>query len=72
MQGTFRATKHAAGLPTARAYDLRHAFVSLLIHEGPSILEVARQAGHSPQTGLRDYGHLFDEFDPPTRTQRGP
>jgi hypothetical protein len=23
--------------------------------------------GHSPQTGLRGYGHLFDEFDPAKR-----
>lgn len=45
-QGTFRAAKLAVGLPTARAYDLRHSFVSL--HEGLSILEVARQAGHLP------------------------
>src|SRR5918999_1013449 len=66
-QGTFRAAKLAARLPKARAYDLRHSFVSLLIHEGQSILEVARQAGHSPQTCLRDYGHLFDEFDPAER-----
>jgi integrase len=66
-QGIFRAAKLAVGLPNARAYDLRHSFVSLLIHEGQSILEVARQAGHSPQTCLRDYGHLFDEFDPSSR-----
>lgn len=36
------------------------------------ILEVARQAGHSPQTCLRDHGHLFDEFDPAVRDQRRP
>jgi hypothetical protein len=66
-QGVFRAAKLAVGLPTSRAYDLRHSFVSLLIHRGQSILEVARQAGHSPQTCLRDYGHLFDEFDPAER-----
>jgi integrase len=65
--GAFRAAKLALGLPAARTYDLRHSFVSLLIHEGQSILEVARQAGHSPQTCLRDYGHLFDEFDPAQR-----
>jgi integrase len=69
-QGTFSAAKLAAGLPTARAYDLRHSFVSLLIHEGQSILDVARQTGHSPQTCLRDYGHLFDEFDPAKRNRR--
>jgi integrase len=57
-------------VPTARAYYLRHSFVSLLIHEGQSILEVARQAGHSPQTCLRNYGHLFDEFDPPDANPR--
>jgi integrase len=38
----------AAGVPDARPYDLRHSFVSLLIAEGCNILEVARQAGHSP------------------------
>ena len=46
---------------------MRHSFVALLIHEGQSILEVAPQAGHSPQTCLRDCGHLFDEFDPARR-----
>lgn len=66
-QGAFHAAKTAAGVPDARAYDLRHSFVSLLIQEGQSIIEVARQAGHSPQTCLRDYGHLFDEFDPAER-----
>jgi integrase len=65
--GSVPRSKLAVGLPTARAYHLRHSFVSLLIHEGQSILEVARQAGHSPQTCLRDYGHLFDEFDPAKR-----
>jgi site-specific recombinase XerD len=28
-----------------RPYDLRHAFCSLLIGEGMSVVEVARQAG---------------------------
>jgi integrase len=68
-QGAFRNAKVAAGVPDARAYDLRHSFVSLLIHEGQSILEVARQAGHSPQTCLKDYAHLFDEFDPAERVR---
>jgi integrase len=34
-----------AGLREPRPYDLRHSFVSLLINEGVSIVEVARQAG---------------------------
>jgi hypothetical protein len=37
--------------------------VSLLIAEGRSIVEVARQAGHSPTTALDTYGHVFEELD---------
>ena len=53
----------AVGLKGARPYDLRHSFVSLLIHEGRSVVEVARQAGHSPTMTLDVYAHVFDEFD---------
>jgi hypothetical protein len=58
----------AAGLVSARPYDLRHSFVSLLIQEGLSVVEVARQAGHSPEECLRTYTHVFEEFDPADRT----
>jgi integrase len=51
----------------ARPYDLRHSFVSLLIAEGRTVIDVAGQAGHSPETCLRYYAHLFAEFDPPVR-----
>jgi len=57
----------AVGLESTRPYDLRHSFVSLLIHEGVSIVEVARQAGHSPEECLRTYAHTFEEFDPAER-----
>jgi hypothetical protein len=53
----------AAGIENARPYDLRHSFISLLIHEGRSVVEVARQAGHSPTMTLDVYAHVFDEFD---------
>jgi integrase len=52
---------------SVRPYDLRHSFVSLLINEGVSIAEVARQAGHSPQTCWSTYTHVFDEFSPEHR-----
>jgi hypothetical protein len=42
---------------------LRHSFVSLLISEGRSVVDVARQAGHSPTMTLDVYAHVFDEFD---------
>jgi hypothetical protein len=50
-----------------RPYDLRHSFVSLLIHEGRNVVDVARQAGHSPTMTLDVYAHVFDEFDPGER-----
>jgi hypothetical protein len=37
-------------------------------HEGLSIAEVARQAGHSVEECARTYVHVFEEFDPGDRT----
>ena len=36
--------------------------VSLLIHEGRSVVEVAAQAGHAPTMTLSTYAHVFAEF----------
>ena len=52
----------ACGVTNPRPSDLRHSFVSLLIHEGRSVVEVARHAGHSPKMALGTYAHVFDEF----------
>ena len=58
----FTPAAKAVGLDSAvRPYDLRHSFVSLLIAEGANVVEVARQAGHSPTMTLSTYAHLFDE-----------
>jgi integrase len=53
----------AAGLPRTRPYDLRHSFASLLIHEGRSVLYVARQLGHDARLTLTNYGHVIDELE---------
>ncbi len=68
QQEHFNPAAAAVRVPAAVAYDLRHSFVSLLIQEGVSILDIARQAGHSPVQTLGRYGHLFDEFDAADRT----
>jgi len=60
---TFADAVKAAGLPQTRPYDLRHSYVSLMIAEGASVVEVAHQAGHSPTVALSTYAHLFDEHD---------
>ncbi len=57
----FADATRAVGESGARPYDLRHSFVSLLIAQGASVVEVAQQAGHSPTLALSTYAHLFDE-----------
>lgn len=59
----FAEAAEAAGVPKARPYDLRHSFVSLLIAQGASVVEVARQTGHAPTMTLDTHAHLFDELD---------
>jgi integrase len=59
----FQPAARAAGLGEIPPYHLRHSFVSLLIAERRTIIDVARQAGHSPTMALDTYGHVFDELD---------
>ncbi len=57
----------AVGLTGSRPYDLRHSFASLLIHEGVTVVEVARQMGNAPDVTLGTYAHVFEELDPAER-----
>jgi integrase len=59
----FNHAAHAAAVPIDRPYDLRHAFVSLLINEGRTIISIANQAGHAPTMTLDTYGHIIDELE---------
>jgi integrase len=52
----------AVELDGSRPYDLRHAFCSLLIAEGLSVVEIAQQAGHSPAMMLATYAHVIEEL----------
>jgi integrase len=60
---TFVPALERAGLERARPYDLRHSFASLLLHEGRSVIYVARQLGHDARYTLGTYGHVIDELD---------
>jgi integrase len=51
------------GLAYQRPYDCRHSFASLLIHEGRSVVYVARQLGHSTAVCMRTYAHVIDELE---------
>ena len=59
----FRRALQAAGVEQGRPYDLRHSFASLLLHEGRSVIYVARQLGHDARLTLSTYGHVIDELD---------
>lgn len=63
----YRPNAAAVGLDCARPYDLRGSFVSLLIWEGQTMVEVSRQAGHSVATSDRHYARMFEDFDPDLR-----
>lgn len=53
----------AAKVEGATPYALRHSFASLLLHEGRSVVYVARQLGHDARLTLTTYGHVIDELD---------
>jgi integrase len=59
----FRRASEAASVDSARPYDLRHSFASLLMHEGRSVIYVARQLGHDARLTLDRYSHVIDELD---------
>ena len=58
----FAAAARAAGVHGATPYALRHSFCSLLLAEGRSVIEVARQMGHGANLTLGTYGHVIDEL----------
>jgi integrase len=59
----FAPAATAVGLDGSPPYYLRHLFCSLLLAEGASVVEVARQAGHSPAMTLSTYGHVIEELE---------
>lgn len=61
--GPFARAAIAASAPDATPYTLRHSFCSLLLHEGRSVIYVARQLGHDAALTLNTYGHVIDELD---------
>jgi integrase len=59
---SYKPLAEAVGIDGARPYDLRHAFASLLIHEGRlSVVDIAAQLGHNPTVCLDTYAHVMAE-----------
>ena len=60
---SFAKALAAASVDHATPYYLRHSFASLLLHEGRSVIYVARQLGHDARLTLTRYGHVIDELE---------
>lgn len=63
-QGRGRPARYEGADP----YALRGSFVSLLVWEGRTMLEVAVQAGHGVDVCERYYARIFEGYDPARRT----
>lgn len=66
---SFDRAAAAADVPRATPYTLRHSFASLLLHEGRSVIYVARQLGHDARLTLSRYGHVIDELEEQPRVE---
>jgi len=60
---SFNRALALASIPHTTPYALRHSFASLLLHEGRSVIYVARQLGHDARLTLTRYGHVVDELE---------
>lgn len=60
--GFYNPAAEKVGKAALRIHDLRHTYVSMLIHRGATASEVCSLVGHSnPAFTLRVYAHLFPE-----------
>lgn len=50
-----------AGLPKIRIHDLRHSFVSMLLHHNASFMACAYLIGDEVSQVIETYGHLYTE-----------
>ena len=50
-----------AGVEIIRIHDLRHSFVSMLIHHGGNLMVVADLIGDTVEQVMKTYGHLYQE-----------
>ena len=64
LRGEYRRAATAAGIEgSPRLYSLRHAFCSMQIAAGRSVVEIAKWAGHRPTMTLSTYAHVLEEWE---------
>lgn len=57
----FKKYTEIAGLPEIRIHDLRHSYVSMLIHLGANLMVVADLISDTVEQVTKTYGHLYQE-----------
>jgi site-specific recombinase XerD len=57
----FIAYTEKAGLPRIRIHDLRHSFVSMLIHNGGNFVVIANLIDDTVEMVTQTYGHLYQQ-----------
>ena len=60
----FKRYTQLAGLPSIRIHDLRHSFVSMLIHMGANFMVVADLIGDTVEQVTKTYGHMYEADKP--------
>ena len=55
---SFKQALDVAAVAEATPYALRYSFASLLVHDGRSVIYVARQLGHDARLTLTRDGHV--------------
>ena len=56
----FDVYTEAAGVPRIKIHDLRHSYVSLLIHKGANLTLIASLIGDSFEQVTNTYGHMYE------------
>ena len=57
----FHEYTEKAGLPQIRIHDLRHSFVSMLIHMGANFTVIADLISDTVDQVINTYGHIYEE-----------
>ncbi|WP_130472111.1 site-specific integrase [Candidatus Magnetaquicoccus inordinatus] len=57
----WRAIREAAGMPTLRIHDLRHAYASIGASMGMSLPVIGKLLGHTQAATTQRYAHLSDD-----------
>ena len=57
----FRYYCEKAGIEPIRIHDLRHSFVSMLIHLGANFMVIADLISDTVEQVIKTYGHLYEE-----------